>query len=123
MMVGLSTGLGLVARQQLGRRHVNLLTLPLTAGFIGAALGGLTIRLGWTHTPGLVLIVPALMLIPGPHFINGLLDLVDNFVPMGLARLGLAASIVVASALGIIIGIELTLPASLWRSKAWAETI
>jgi uncharacterized membrane protein YjjB (DUF3815 family) len=57
-----------------------------------------------------VLIVPALMLIPGPHLVNGLLDLVDNFVPMGLARLALAASIVAASALGIIIGIELTLP-------------
>jgi uncharacterized membrane protein YjjB (DUF3815 family) len=85
--------------------------LPLTAGFIGAVLGGIAIRLGWTHTPGLVLIVPALMLVPGPHLINGLLDLVDNFIPMGLARLGLATSILVASALGIIIGIEATLPA------------
>ena len=110
MTAGVSTSLGLLARQQLGRRRFNFLTLPLTAGFIGAALGGLAIRLGWTHTPGLVLIVPALMLIPGPHLVNGLLDLVDNFVPMGLARLALAASIVAASALGIIIGIELTLP-------------
>ncbi|MEX2168205.1 MAG: threonine/serine exporter family protein [Pirellulales bacterium] len=111
MMAGLSTGLGLFARQQLGIRHFNLFTLPLTAAFIGAALGGLAIRLGWTHTPGLVLIVPSLMLIPGPHFINGSLDLVDNFIPMGLARLGLATSILVASALGIVAGIELTLPA------------
>lgn len=108
--VGVSTSLGLLARQQMGRRQFNLLTLPLTAGFIGAALGGLAIRLGGTDTPGLVLIVPALMLIPGPHLINGLLDLVDNFLPMGLARLGLAASIVVASTLGIVIGIQLTLP-------------
>lgn len=110
MMVGLSTGLGLLARQQLGRHHFNLLMLPLTAGFIGAVLGGVSIRLGWTHTPGLVLIVPALMLVPGPHLINGLLDLVDNFIPMGLARLGLAISILVATAVGIVMGIELTLP-------------
>src|SRR5262249_23560791 len=72
---GVATGLGLVARQELGRRHFCFLTLPLTAAFVGAALGGLAIRLGWTQTPGLVLIVPALMLVPGPHLINGLLDL------------------------------------------------
>jgi uncharacterized membrane protein YjjP (DUF1212 family) len=108
-VAGLSTSLGLLARQQLGRLHFNLLTLPLVAALIGAVLGGLAMRFGWTVTPGLALIVPSLMLIPGPHLINGLLDLIDNHIPMALARLGLAASIVVASALGIIIGMELTL--------------
>jgi uncharacterized membrane protein YjjP (DUF1212 family) len=108
-VAGLATGLGLVARQELGRRHVCLLTLPLTAAFIGAALGGLAIRLGWTQTPGHALIVPSLMLVPGPHLINGLLDLIDNYLPMSIARLGLAAGILLASALGIVLGIELTL--------------
>jgi uncharacterized membrane protein YjjB (DUF3815 family) len=50
------------------------------------------------------------MLVPGPHLINGLLDLVDNHLPMALSRLALAGSILAASALGIVIGIELTLP-------------
>jgi uncharacterized membrane protein YjjP (DUF1212 family) len=109
MVAGLATGLGLVARQELGRRHFVLLTLPLTAAFIGAILGGLAIRLGWTQTPGLVLIVPSLMLVPGPHLINGLLDLIDNYLPMSIARLALAAGILLASALGIVLGIELIL--------------
>ena len=109
-VAGLAAGLGLLARQELGRRHFNVLTLPLTAAFIGAILGGLAIRLGWTRSPDLVLIVPALMLVPGPHLINGLLDLVDNYVPMSLSRLGLAAGILLASALGIVLGVELTLP-------------
>jgi uncharacterized membrane protein YjjP (DUF1212 family) len=109
-VAGLSTGLGLLARQELGRRHFSLLTLPLTAAFIGAVLGGLAIQLEWTQTPDLVLIVPALMLVPGPHLINGLFDLIDNHLPMSLARLWLAVSILLASALGIILGIELTLP-------------
>jgi uncharacterized membrane protein YjjB (DUF3815 family) len=86
-----------------------LLTLPFTAAFIGAALGGVAIRRGWTETPGLALIVPALMLVPGPHLINGLLDLIDNYVPMSVARLALATAILLASALGIVLGIELTL--------------
>lgn len=109
LVVGLASGLGLLARQELGWRHFSLLALPLTAGFIGAVLGGLAIRLGWTRTPELVLIVPALMLVPGPHLINGILDLIDNYLPMSIARLGLAAGILLASALGIVLGVELTL--------------
>jgi uncharacterized membrane protein YjjP (DUF1212 family) len=107
---GLASGLGLFVRQALGRRHFSLLMLPLTAAFLGAALGGLAIRFGWTQTPELALIVPALMLVPGPHLINGLLDLIDNHLPMSLSRLGLAMGIMLASALGVVLGVELTLP-------------
>jgi uncharacterized membrane protein YjjB (DUF3815 family) len=110
IVAGFSTGLGLGVRQELGIRHFSLLTLPLSAAFIGALLGGFAIRLGWTRAPGLVLIVPSLMLIPGPHLINGILDLIDNYVATCVARLTLATGIIIASALGIVLGIELTLP-------------
>jgi uncharacterized membrane protein YjjP (DUF1212 family) len=108
-VAALAAGLGLLARQELGRRRFSLLALPLTAALIGALLGGLAIRLGWTRSPELVLIVPALMLVPGPHLINGVLDLIDNHVPMSMARLALAAGILLSSGLGIILGVELTL--------------
>jgi uncharacterized membrane protein YjjP (DUF1212 family) len=119
LVAGVTTSLGLVARKELGRRKWSLLTLPLVAGFLGAALGGLAIRLGWTATPALALIVPSLMLVPGPHLINGLLDLIDNYMLMSLARLALASSILIAVALGILLGIELTLP----NPPAVAESI
>lgn len=111
LVVGIAAAFGLFARQELGRRHVLLLALPFTAAFLGAVLGGIAIRLGWTETPGLILIVPSLMIVPGPHLINGLLDLIDNYLPMSIARLGLATGILMASALGIVMGIELTLSA------------
>src|SRR6516225_7273725 len=50
------------------------------------------------------------MVVPGPHLINGLLDLIDNYLPMSLARLALAMGILLASAAGIVLGVELTLP-------------
>jgi uncharacterized membrane protein YjjP (DUF1212 family) len=109
-VAGVATALGLLIRQELGRRHVCLLASPLAAAFIGAVLGGLAIRLEWTRTPELVLIVPALMLVPGPHLINALFDLIDNYLPMTLSRLGLVAGILLASALGVVLGVELTLP-------------
>jgi uncharacterized membrane protein YjjP (DUF1212 family) len=109
-VVGLATGLGLLVRREFGQRHFCLLAQPLTAAFIGAVLGGLAIRLGWTRSLELVLIVPALMLVPGPHLINGFFDLIDNYLPMTLSRLGLAAGILLASAVGIVLGVELTVP-------------
>jgi uncharacterized membrane protein YjjP (DUF1212 family) len=109
-VAGLATALGLLARHELGRRHVSLLALPLTAALLGAILGGLVIRLGWTRTPELVLVVPALMVVPGPHLINALLDLIDNYLPMSLARFTLSTGILLASAAGILLGVELTLP-------------
>jgi uncharacterized membrane protein YjjP (DUF1212 family) len=118
LVAGLATSLGLVVRQELGRRHLSLLTVAFAGGFVGAVLGGLAIRLGWTHTPELALIVPSLILVPGPHLINGLLDLVDNYVTMGLARLGLAASRLVAIALGVVVGVELILQDVPWAEEA-----
>ncbi len=116
-VAGVAAGLGLLARQELGRRHCSVLALPLTAALLGAVLGGLAIRLGWARSPELALTVPALMLVPGPHLINGLFDLIDNQLPMSLFRLWLAAGILLASALGVVIGVELTVPAPLFPEQ------
>jgi uncharacterized membrane protein YjjP (DUF1212 family) len=120
-VAGVATSLGLLARQELGRRHFSLLTLPLIAAFIGAVLGGLAIRLNWAKAPDLVLLVPALMMVPGPHLINGLLDLIDNHLPMSLARLELATGILLASTLGIVLGMELTLADNLPAQQPASE--
>ena len=106
---GLSSAVGLIARQELGRRSVILFAPPFAAGLIGAALGGLAIQLGWTATPGFCLIVPALMLVPGPHLINGVRDMLENHIQTGLCRLGLATAILIATALGVVLGAWLTL--------------
>ncbi len=106
---GVSSALGLIARHELARRSVILFALPFTAGLIGAVLGGLAIGQGWTDTPGLCLIVPALMLVPGPHLINSVDDMLDNQMQTGLCRLGLAMGILIATALGVALGGWLTL--------------
>ena len=101
---GVSAGLGLIARRVLARRHVLLFALPFTAALIGALLGGLVIRLGWTQTPGICLLVPALMLVPGVPLINSVNDMLENQMLTGLGRLGLSMGILVAAGLGILLG-------------------
>lgn len=108
-VISLASALGLLARQELGKRHFILFALPFAAAFIGSTLGGIVIWLGWTHTPGICLIVPALMLVPGPHLINGLYDMIENNMQTAIPRLGLACAILVAAAMGIFLGGWLTL--------------
>lgn len=108
-VIGVSSAAGLLFRQMLAKHHVMLFALPFSAALIGALFGGIVIRLGWTQTPGICLIVPALMLVPGPHLINALYDIVENHMQTGLPRLALASTILLAAAMGIFLGGWLTL--------------
>ena len=118
---GVSSAVGLTARHELARRSVILFAQPFAAGLIGAAIGGLAIRLSWTATPGLCLIVPALMLVPGPHLINSVYDVLDNHVQTGVYRLVLAMGILIATALGVVVGSWLMLgPVTLSTSPSAA---
>jgi uncharacterized membrane protein YjjP (DUF1212 family) len=103
-VAGVASALGLLARRQLGRRHWPLLSLPFVAGVVGGLLGGAAIRLGWTHTTGLCLVVPALMLVPGPHLINAAADLFENHVQTAAARFLLSGAILLAAAAGVLAG-------------------
>ena len=119
-IIGVSSALGLLARQELAKRHVMLFALPFTAALIGSVLGGLLIRFGGTVTPGICLIVPALMLVPGPHLINAMYDIVENNIQTGLPRLMLACTILLAAAMGIFLGGWLTIGTSTvppWHSR------
>ena len=52
LVAGVATGVGLAARQELGRRHASPLALPFVAGLIGAIFGGVAIRLGLDANAG-----------------------------------------------------------------------
>jgi uncharacterized membrane protein YjjP (DUF1212 family) len=104
-----SAALGLIARQEVARRIPTLLLPPFVAALVGALVGGLVIRAGWTLTENLCLIVPALMLVPGPHLINSIEDILENEIEAGICRLCLAMAILLAAALGVAAGAWLTI--------------
>jgi uncharacterized membrane protein YjjB (DUF3815 family) len=108
-IAAISTALGLLARQELGRRNASVLVIPFAAAVVAGILGGVAMRQGWTNTTGLALVVPALVLVPGPHILNGLLDIIDNYVLAGIGRLTLAGGILVSTSVGLVVGVELIL--------------
>jgi uncharacterized membrane protein YjjP (DUF1212 family) len=104
ILVGLSSALGLLVRRALGKRHWPLFSLPFIAAAIGGVVAGWATHLGWTETTGLCLIVPSLMLVPGPHLINSHFDILGNHIQTGLCRLVLAVTILLAAAFGALLG-------------------
>jgi uncharacterized membrane protein YjjB (DUF3815 family) len=66
--------------------------------------------------------VPALVLVPGPHLLNGVTDMLDNHIHMALSRLGLAAGILAAGAAGVAFGAWL-LPRSTIVAAAPADAM
>jgi len=110
-VTGVASALGLLARKELGKRHAVFFFLPFAAALIGGLLGGIAIRAGWTGTPGICLIVPALMLVPGPHLIHTVQEMLENQMQAAVARLGLAATILVSASLGVLVGVRMTIGA------------
>jgi uncharacterized membrane protein YjjP (DUF1212 family) len=102
--VGIASASSIMVQRYLTHKQIIKLMLPFAGSFFGAIFCSFWIRMGWTATPSVCLIVPTLLMIPGPHFINGLYDIVENNIQTGLARLCLAVSIVIASAVGVLLG-------------------
>lgn len=120
---GLSSGLGLLVRHELARRHVLLFALPFAGALVGSLTGGVAIRLGLTTTPGLCLLVPFLMLVPGPHLINGVYDMTENHMQTGLSRLALASVLLFGASLGIYIGARLTVGTATFSAQPSEEVV
>ncbi|QQS16927.1 MAG: threonine/serine exporter family protein [Neisseriales bacterium] len=105
--VGFAAAGSIMVQKYLTHKQIIKLMLPFAGSFFGAIFCSFWIRMGWTTTPNVCLIVPVLLMIPGPHLINGLYDIVENNIQTGIARLCLAASIVIASSCGVLLGSHL----------------
>jgi uncharacterized membrane protein YjjB (DUF3815 family) len=75
----------------------------LLAGVIGA----LAVRYQLSSSLRLVAVCPCMILVPGPHVLNGALDLVKGRIHLGAARLIYAGLIIVAICVGLLLGLTL----------------
>src|SRR5262249_6887940 len=55
----------------------------------------------------LVAVCPCMILVPGPHFLNGMLDVLRGRVHLGAARLAYAGFVVIAISAGLLLGLAL----------------
>jgi uncharacterized membrane protein YjjB (DUF3815 family) len=64
-------------------------------------------RLPLPHTQLFIALCPCMVLVPGPHILNGAFDLAQTRVALGIARLTYAGSIVLVICIGLLVGLAI----------------
>lgn len=105
LVAAASAALGGLARRGLDRLGAGILTQAFTAGLLAGLIGVVAAYLSVDDALGLVVLCPAMVLVPGPHILNGALDLLALRVTLGIARLSYGALILAAIAAGLIVGL------------------
>jgi len=107
LWVAVSAAVGGLIRRTLGRFGIGTLSQAFVAATIAGLIGAAAMHLDLGAAPGLVAVCPGMVLVPGPHILNGALDLLALRITLGIARLGYATLILLAIATGLILGLRL----------------
>jgi len=107
ILIFASAGAGAVLRRALGQVRGNLFLQPFCAAALAGLVGALAVRYDLSSSLRLVAVCPCMVLVPGPHFLNGALDVISGRLVLGSARLIYAGLIVLAISVGLLLGLAL----------------
>jgi uncharacterized membrane protein YjjP (DUF1212 family) len=107
IVVALSAGAGGYLRRWLSRKSRNPLLQPFCAALLAGVVGSLALYMGLEVPQQLVAVCPCMVLVPGPHILNGALDLARARIPLGVARSGYALLIILMICAGLLLGLSL----------------
>src|SRR5262245_20781353 len=107
LLIFASAAAGALLRRGLAHFSENLFLQPFAAALLAGLAGGLAVRLELSSSLRLVAVCPCMILVPGPHFLNGMLDLLRGRVHLGAARLAYALFDAVAISAGLLLGLAL----------------
>ncbi|WP_382304012.1 threonine/serine exporter ThrE family protein [Herbiconiux sp. UC225_62] len=102
-----SAALGGAIRRLLGRAHIGPVGQVFAAAFVAGVIGGVAVQADLSSSLRLIAVCPAMILVPGPHILNGALDLLALRIPLGFARLGYAALLLLSIGTGLAIALAI----------------
>jgi uncharacterized membrane protein YjjP (DUF1212 family) len=106
-LIFVSGGAGAILRRGLARLSGNIFLQPFSASLLAGIIGALAVRYGLSSTLRLVAVCPCMVLVPGPHILNGALDVVRGRMDLGASRLLYAGLVVMAISAGLLLGLTL----------------
>jgi len=106
-LIVISSAAGAVLRRTVSHYSANALLQPLCAALLAGIIGALAVRYNLSSSLRLVAVCPCMILVPGPHFLNGMMDLSAARVSLGAARLIFAGLVVLAICIGLLLGLGL----------------
>ena len=104
-LIAVSAGLGAILRRALARYSDNPFLQPFCAALLAGLIGAVAVRFELSSSLRLVAVCPCMILVPGPHVLNGALDLLEGRVHLGAARLVFAGLVLTAISLGLLLGL------------------
>jgi uncharacterized membrane protein YjjP (DUF1212 family) len=107
VIIGVSAAAGALLRRGLARFSSNALLQPFSAALLAGVIGALATRYQLSSSLRLVAICPCMILVPGPHVLNGASDIINGRIHLGAARLIFAGLVIVAISTGLLLGLTL----------------
>ncbi|GLR84088.1 threonine/serine exporter family protein [Bradyrhizobium iriomotense] len=105
MLIAASAALGALVRRWLSGLSNNPLVQPLGAALIAGVAAALSpIVLHQPIATALVAFCPCMVLVPGPHLLNGAIDLARMRITLGIARLAYSSIVVLMICFGLLLG-------------------
>ena len=104
-LIALSAGAGACLRRWLAAKSKNLFVQPFCAAILAGMVGAIAVRLQLSST--LVAVCPCMVLVPGPHLLNGALDLARARIILGIARVSYASLVILMICAGLVLGLAL----------------
>ncbi|GLR83612.1 threonine/serine ThrE exporter family protein [Bradyrhizobium iriomotense] len=104
LLIAASAAIGALMRRWLSAVSTNPLIQPLCAAFVAGVVAAAAGRFQLSEATTLVAFCPCMVLVPGPHILNGAIDLARTRMALGPARLAYAAVIVLLICAGVLLG-------------------
>src|SRR2546430_12672300 len=102
-----SAAVGAVLRRTLAQYSTNPLLQPLGAALLAGIIGAVAVRYQLSSSLRVVAVCPCMILVPGPHVLNGMMDLAALRVHLGASRLIYAGLLILAISAGLLLGLSL----------------
>jgi uncharacterized membrane protein YjjP (DUF1212 family) len=106
-LIFVSAGAGAILRRSLAHYSANVFLQPFCAALLAGVIGALAVRYQLSSSLRLVAACPCMILVPGPHLLNGALDLIGNRIHLGATRLIYAGLVIVVISMGLLLGLAL----------------
>jgi uncharacterized membrane protein YjjB (DUF3815 family) len=108
LVIAISAGAGACLRRWLSGISRNLFVQPLCASLLAGAVGAIAVRLQLSSALRLVAVCPCMILVPGPHLLNGMIDLARARIALGASRIVYAGVIILMICTGLLTGLSLS---------------
>ena len=103
----LASFVGLIVRQEMIKTGFNLMVSITCSAFITTSISGIDVLFNIGTFPSSSVATAVLFLIPGVPLINSIIDLIEGYIPVGIARGAFGGFILLCIAIGMFLSMNI----------------